>query len=245
MGDDVLLHAVRLTKEYGRGAALVRAVDEVDLDVVRGESVAIMGPSGCGKSTLLHLLGGLERPTRGELTLAGARVDGLGETGLAKLRRHAIGFVFQGFHLVEELTAVENVEMPALLSGTSPREARKRALELLDRTGLGDRAKHLPSELSGGQRQRVAVARALVGRPPLVLADEPTGNLDSAATVEVLRLFHGLRADGQTLVIVTHDARIGAAADRLISMRDGSFVDETEVVGGMPRGVGSLAGLEG
>ena len=194
MGDDVVLHAVRLTKEYGRGAALVRAVDEVDLDVVRGESVAIMGPSGCGKSTLLHLLGGLERPTRGELTLAGARVDGLGETGLAKLRRHAIGFVFQGFHLVEELTAVENVEMPALLSGTSPREARKRALELLDRTGLGDRAKHLPSELSGGQRQRVAVARALVGRPQLVLADEPTGNLDSAATVEVLRLFDGLRA---------------------------------------------------
>ena len=164
MGDDVVLHAVRLTKEYGRGAALVRAVDEVDLDVVRGESVAIMGPSGCGKSTLLHLLGGLERPTRGELTLAGARVDGLGETGLAKLRRHAIGFVFQGFHLVEELTAVENVEMPALLSGTSPREARKRALELLDRTGLGDRAKHLPSELSGGQRQRVAVA-SRPGRP--------------------------------------------------------------------------------
>ena len=245
MGDDVVLHAVRLTKEYGRGAALVRAVDEVDLDVVRGESVAIMGPSGCGKSTLQHLLGGLERPTRGELTLAGARVDGLGETGLAKLRQHAIGFVFQGFHLVEELTAVENVEMPALLSGTSPREARKRALELPDRTGLGDRAKHLPSELSGGQRQRVAVARALVGRPQLVLADEPTGNLDSAATVEVLRLFDGLRADGQTLVIVTHDARIGAAADRLISMRDGSFVDETKVVGGMPGGVGSLAGLEG
>ena len=168
MGDDVVLHAVRLTKEYGRGAALVRAVDEVDLDVVRGESVAIMGPSGCGKSTLQHLLGGLERPTRGELTLAGARVDGLGETGLAKLRQHAIGFVFQGFHLVEELTAVENVEMPALLSGTSPGEARKRALELPDRTGLGDRAKHLPSELSGGQRQRVAVARALVGRPQLV-----------------------------------------------------------------------------
>ena len=245
MDDDVVLHAVRLTKEYGRGAALVRAVDEVDLDVVRGESVAIMGPSGCGKSTLLHLLGGLERPTRGELTLAGARVDGLGETGLAKLRRHTIGFVFQGFHLIEELTAVENVEMPALLSGTSPREARKRALELLDRTGLGDRAKHLPSELSGGQRQRVAVARALVGRPQLVLADEPTGNLDSAATVEVLRLFDGLGADGQTLVIVTHDARIGAAADRLISMRDGSFVDETNVVGGMPGGVGSLAGLEG
>jgi ABC-type lipoprotein export system ATPase subunit len=245
MDDSVVLSAVRLRKEYGKGAALVRAVDEVDLEVKRGESVAIMGPSGCGKSTLLHLLGGLERPSGGELTLAGSRVDQLSETGLAKLRRHAVGFVFQGFHLVEELTAVENVEMPALLSGSSPREARRRALELLEQTGLADRAKHLPSALSGGQRQRVAVARALVGRPQLVLADEPTGNLDSAATVEVLRLFDGLRADGQTLVIVTHDPRIGAAADRLISMRDGVFVDETRVTGGSREGLGSFAGLEG
>jgi ABC-type lipoprotein export system ATPase subunit len=244
MDDKVVLRATGLCKEYGKGAALVRAVDEVDLEVVQGESVAIMGPSGCGKSTLLHLLGGLERPSGGELTLVGKRIDQLSETGLARLRRYAVGFVFQDFYLVEELTAVENVEMPALLSGSSPREARRRAMELLGQTGLADRAKHLPSALSGGQRQRAAVARALIGEPQLVLADEPTGNLDSAATVEVLRLFGGLRAAGQTLVIVTHDPRIGQAVDRLICMRDGAFTGETRVTGGTPGSLGSLVGAE-
>jgi putative ABC transport system ATP-binding protein len=245
MNDTFLVRARALAKEYGKGAALVRAVDQVDLDVERGETVAIVGPSGCGKSTLLHLLGGLERPSHGELRLAGQRVDKMGETALARLRRDAVGFVFQAFHLVDELTAVENVELPALLAGASPRAARRRASELLDQIGLADRARHLPSALSGGQCQRVAIARALVGEPLVVLADEPTGNLDSAATIEVLRLFDGLRAAGQTLVIVTHDSRIAATADRLVSMRDGALVDETRLTGGSARSLADLVGLEG
>jgi putative ABC transport system ATP-binding protein len=245
MSDNFLVRARALAKEYGKGAALVRAVDQVDLDVERGETVAIVGPSGCGKSTLLHLLGGLERPSSGELQLAGQRIDQMGETALARLRRHSVGFVFQAFHLVDELSAVENVELPALLAGASPRAARRRAAELLDQVGLADRARHLPSALSGGQRQRVAIARALVGEPLLVLADEPTGNLDSAATVDVLRLFDGLRSAGQTLVIVTHDSRIAATANRLISMRDGALVDETRLTGGSARSLAGLVGLEG
>ena len=232
-----------LRKEYGKGEGLVRAVDDVDLDVVSGETVAVMGPSGCGKSTLLHLLGGLDRSSGGELWLAGQRIDQLGERALSRLRRDKIGFIFQAFHLMDELTAAENVELPALLAGRSARSARRRAAELLDRVGLADRAGHLPSELSGGQRQRVAIARALVSEPQLVLADEPTGNLDSQATVEVLRLFEDLHASGQTLVIVTHDSRIAATTDRLISMRDGAFVDETRLTGGSAENLGAVAGL--
>ncbi|GLW64513.1 ABC transporter ATP-binding protein [Actinomadura rubrobrunea] len=222
-----ILRASRLRKHYGTGTGLVRAVDEVDLDVASGEAVGIIGPSGCGKSTLLHLLGALDRPDGGWLWLGGERIDRLSETAAARLRRRSIGFVFQAFHLVDELTARENVELPALLAGASPRAARRRATALLERVGLADRAGHLPAMLSGGQRQRVAVARALVNDPALLLADEPTGNLDTAATSEVLRLFDDLRAEGRTLVIVTHDSRIAAAADRLITMRDGAFVDET------------------
>jgi ABC-type lipoprotein export system ATPase subunit len=240
-----VLRACGLRKEYGKGEGLVRAVDEVNLDVAGGETVAVMGPSGCGKSTLLHLLGGLDRPTGGELWLAGQRLDRMGERALARLRRDAVGFVFQAFHLMDELTAVENVELPALLAGQSARAARRRASALLDRVGLADRAAFLPSALSGGQRQRVAIARALVSDPQVVLADEPTGNLDSQATVEVLRLFEDLHEAGQTLVIVTHDSRIAATADRLISMRDGAFVDETRLTGGSTGNLSSLAGLNG
>jgi putative ABC transport system ATP-binding protein len=190
------------------------------------------------------LLGGLHRPDSGEITLAGERVDQLGERGLARLRRDAVGFVFQAFYLMDELTAVENVELPALLAGRSPRAASSRALELLERTGLKDRARFLPSALSGGQRQRVAIARALANDPLLVLADEPTGNLDSAATLEVLRLFEGLHEAGQTLVVVAHDSRIAATADRLITMRDGAFVDETRLTGGTSGSLARLAGLD-
>ena len=240
-----LLSARGLRKTYGRGEGLVRALDDMDLDVEGGETVAIMGPSGCGKSTLLHVLGGLDRADSGEIHLDGKRVDRMGERGLARLRRDAVGFVFQAFHLMDELTAVENVELPALLAGRSPRAARKRALELLSRTGLPDRAKFLPSALSGGQRQRVAVARALANEPKVVLADEPTGNLDSAATVDVLRLFDDLHKAGQTLVIVTHDSRIAATADRMITMRDGAFVDETRLTGGTSGSLARLAGLDG
>jgi ABC-type lipoprotein export system ATPase subunit len=244
-GGSWVLRARGLRKEYGREASLVRAVDEVDLEVAAGETVAVMGPSGCGKSTLLYLLGGLEQPSAGGIWLAGQRVDQLSERALARLRREAIGFVFQAFHLMDELTAVENVELPALLAGRSPRAARRRAAELLDRIGLTDRAGFLPTQLSGGQRQRVAIARALVADPQVVLADEPTGNLDSAATREVLRLFDQLHQAGQTLVIVTHDPRIAATADRMISMRDGAFTDQTRLQGGTTGRLGHLAGMEG
>jgi putative ABC transport system ATP-binding protein len=240
-----VLLARELCKHYGKDEGLVRAVDRVGLDVAAGETVAVMGPSGCGKSTLLQLLGGLDRPTAGEVHLAGRRLDRASEKTLARLRRDAIGFVFQAFHLMDELTAVENVELPALLAGVSPRMARRRAAGLLEQTGLADRAGHLPSALSGGQRQRVAIARALVNQPQVVLADEPTGNLDSGATLDVLRLFDQLHQAGQTLVIVTHDSRIAATADRLISMRDGAFVDETRLTGGSRGRLGALAGLEG
>jgi ABC-type lipoprotein export system ATPase subunit len=240
-----VLRARGLRKEYGRDAALVRAVDGVDLDVAPGETLAVMGPSGCGKSTLLHLLGGLDRPTAGEIWLAGQRADRLTERALARMRRDAAGFVFQAFHLMDELTAVENVELPALLAGRSPRAARRLAADLLERIGLADRASFLPAALSGGQRQRVAIARALANQPEVVLADEPTGNLDSAATLEVLRLFERLHAAGQTLVVVTHDSRIAATADRMISMRDGAFVDETRLTGGTRGNLADLAGLGG
>jgi ABC-type lipoprotein export system ATPase subunit len=221
-----------LCRIFGTGEGQVRAVDAVDLTAAAGETVAVMGPSGCGKSTLLHLLGGLDRPTSGQVLVAGQRLDGLGEHALARIRRDKIGFVFQAFHLIDELTAVENVELPALLAGQSTRAARRRSVELLERVGLADRAGHLPAALSGGQRQRVAIARALSNDPLVVLADEPTGNLDSAATLEILRLFEQLHASGQTLLVVTHDARIAATADRMISMRDGAFVDETRLTGG-------------
>ena len=244
-GEGSVLRACGLRREYGKGEALVRAVDGVSLDVAAGETVAVMGPSGCGKSTLLHLLGGLDRPTGGEVWLAGRSLGRLGERGLARLRRDAVGFVFQAFHLMDELTAVENVELPALLAGRSARAARRRAAGLLERVGLADRGAFLPTALSGGQRQRVAIARALVSDPLVVLADEPTGNLDSEATLEVLRLFESLHTAGQTLVIVTHDSRIAATADRLIGMRDGAFVDETRLTGGTTGSLGALAGLEG
>jgi putative ABC transport system ATP-binding protein len=197
---------------------------------------------------LLHVLGGLDRPSSGEVWLAGRRVDGMSERELARMRRSVVGFVFQAFHLMDELTAQENIELPALLAGRTPGVARRLAAELLDSVGLADRAAHLPSALSGGQRQRVAIARALVNEPLVVLADEPTGNLDSAATLDVLKLFKQLRAGGQTFVIVTHDERVAATADRLISMRDGAFVDQTGLTGGSAgrlAGLAGLAGLEG
>jgi putative ABC transport system ATP-binding protein len=237
--------ARNLRKDYGSGEGLVRAVDGIDLDVIRGETVAVMGPSGCGKSTLLHLLGGLDRPTAGELWLAGQRIDEMSERALAHLRRSDIGFVFQAFQLMDELTVLENVELPALLAGRSPRAARHRATELLEQVGLTQRTAHPPTALSGGQRQRVAIARALANEPVIVFADEPTGNLDSVATTELLRLFDALHASGLTLVIVTHDERVAATADRLISMRDGAFVGDTRLTGGTIGNLSRLAGLDG
>jgi putative ABC transport system ATP-binding protein len=241
---DTVLSARRLGKDFGRDDGLVHAVAGVDLDVRAGESVAIVGASGCGKSTLLYLLGGLERPTAGSLRLGGRQLERLGETGLARVRRRWLGFVFQAFHLVDELTTQENVELPALLAGVSPPSARSRARDLLSQVGLAERAGYLPSALSGGQCQRVAIARALINEPAVILADEPTGNLDSASTSDVLRLFERLHAAGQTLVIVTHDDRVAATADRLITMRDGRFVDQTRLAGGSGARLGQITGLE-
>ena len=229
-----VIEAKGLVRRYPADGSPIRAVDGVDLVVQEGEAVSVMGPSGCGKSTLLHLLGGLERPDEGELRLGGARVDGLSETRWAVFRRRNVGFVFQAFHLVDELTAVENVELPALLVGVGRREARRRALELLERLSVVGRSGHLPDHLSGGERQRVAVARALVNEPLVVLADEPTGNLDSRATGEILRLFGELRRDRQALLIVTHDARVASTADRLLTMRDGAIVGQTRLGAGTP-----------
>jgi putative ABC transport system ATP-binding protein len=242
---ELVVRARSLRKDYGSGEGLVRAVDGIDLDVIRGETVAVMGPSGCGKSTLLHLLGGLDRPTAGELWLAGQRIDEMSERALAQLRRSDVGFVFQAFQLMDELTVLENVELPALLAGRSPRAARHRAAELLEQVGLAQRTAHLPAALSGGQRQRAAIARALANDPVIVFADEPTGNLDSVATTELLRLFDALRASGLTLVTVTHDERVAATADRLISMRDGAFVGDTRLTGGTTGNLSRLAGLDG
>jgi putative ABC transport system ATP-binding protein len=238
-----IVSARGLRKEYGREVQ-VNAVNGVSFDVAEGESAAIIGPSGCGKSTLLYLLSGLERPTAGSIRIDGRQLNEMSEGELARVRRHSIGFVFQAFELMSELTALENVELPALLAGASPRGARRRAIVLLDRVGLGQRARHLPSALSGGQCQRVAIARALANDPAVLLADEPTGNLDSAATTDVLRLFMELRESGLTLLVVTHDERIAATADRLISMRDGELVDETRLTGGTAHSLGSLTGWE-
>jgi putative ABC transport system ATP-binding protein len=232
---DFVLQAKGLSRHYPGSGAVVRAVDSVGLALKKGEAVSVMGPSGCGKSTLLHLLGGLERPTSGELWLAGRRVDRLSETSWSQLRRRDIGFVFQAFHLVEELSAVENVEVPALLVGESRRAARAKALGLLERLGVAGRAWHLPHRLSGGERQRVALARALINEPLLVLADEPTGNLDSEATTDILRLFAEVHEAGQTLLIATHDPRVAATAGRLLTMRDGSIVEDVLLEGGLSR----------
>jgi putative ABC transport system ATP-binding protein len=242
--DVTLLRVRSLRKHYGSGETLVRAVDDVDLDVACGQTVAITGPSGCGKSTLLHLLGCLDLPSGGEVWLGQRRTDCLSERAKARLRRERIGFVFQAFHLMDELTARENIELPALLAGHGAAVARRRAATLLDQVGLADRADHLPSALSGGQRQRVAVARALSNAPDVLLADEPTGNLDSASTADVLRLLDQLHRDGHTIVIVTHDDRVAATADRMLSMRDGALVDETTLTGGSRGNLGRLAGLE-
>ena len=224
-----VIEADGLVKLYPGDGAPCRAVDEVSLRVEAGESVSVMGPSGCGKSTLLHLLGGLDRPDAGRLLIAGEPAASLSESQWAQLRRRTIGFVFQAFHLVDELTAIENVELPALLVGVARGPARRRASDLLEQLGIADRANYLPHRLSGGQKQRTALARALVNSPALILADEPTGSLDSAATGQLLALLADLHAGGQSVLLVTHDPRVATTADRLLSMRDGVIVDETRL----------------
>ena len=224
-----VLEARQLAKTYETGGAKVLGLRGVDISIERGEFVAIMGPSGCGKSTLLNLLAGLDRPTAGEVWLDGERIDGLSETDLARLRRRKVGFVFQFFNLVPTLSAVENVELPLLLVGRRRRKARQAANELMSDLGISGKEEAAPAELSGGEQQRVALARALANRPDIVLADEPTGNLDSAAARDVLGLFREAQSRGQTLLLVTHDASVASAAERVITLRDGLVADETEL----------------
>jgi len=216
-----------LRRFYGEGETEVRALDGVSMRIERGEMVAIMGPSGSGKSTLLHLLGALETPSGGTIALAGRRFESLGERELTLLRRETIGFVFQFFNLLPALSAEENVVLPALIAGRRDDATRARAVELLERVGLGPRREHLPAELSGGEQQRVSIARALLLEPELVLADEPTGNLDSRSSGEILALLRELNdAEGHTIVMVTHDPAAAATAQRVVFLRDGKVAGE-------------------
>jgi putative ABC transport system ATP-binding protein len=224
-----VLEARNLAKTYAPGGAKVLALRGVDLAIEPGEFVAIMGPSGCGKSTLLNLLAGFDRPTAGQSWLGGERIDQLSETELARLRRRKVGFVFQFFNLLPTLSVIENVELPLLLVGQRRKQARRTAHDRLRDLGIEDKQHTAPALLSGGEQQRVALARAMANAPEIVLADEPTGNLDSAAARGVLRLLGDAHDLGQTLLLVTHDARVAAAADRVITLRDGLIVGETEL----------------
>ena len=224
-----ILMTKSLSKTYHPNGAAVRALREVNLALAPGEFVTVMGPSGCGKSTLLHLSGGLDRPTSGEVYLNGARVDTLSEAGWAVLRRRQVGFVFQFFNLIGNLTVADNVELPALLAGVSSNEARRRRQALLADLSITDKADIVPSQLSGGEQQRVALARALINQPAVLLADEPTGNLDSQSSAEVLALLQRMNVQGQAILLVTHDARVASVANRVIYMRDGQVKDEIRI----------------
>jgi putative ABC transport system ATP-binding protein len=228
--DGAVIETAGLRMRYASGELGVEALRGVDLAVERGEFVAIMGPSGSGKSTLLSILGCLERPTQGSYRLAGEEVAGFDERKAARVRRERIGFVFQAFNLLLRSTALQNVELPLFYAGVGREHRRERARAALDAVGLGDRAEHLPSQLSGGQQQRVAVARAIVTRPDVVLADEPTGNLDSHSQEEVLGLLDGVHAEGATLVMVTHSREVAEHATRIVHVLDGLIdADETPV----------------
>ncbi|WP_344311302.1 ABC transporter ATP-binding protein [Fodinicola feengrottensis] len=228
-----VLQAIQLTRDYQVGDEIVRAVREIDLAVHRGESVAVMGASGSGKSTLLHLLGLLDRPTGGRLLVDGVDTVSLTDDQLAGLRNRAIGFVFQSFNLVAGESALENVAAPLVYARVRRAERLERATAALLEVGLADRLKHDPSRLSGGQRQRVAIARALVTRPQLLLADEPTGNLDTTAGASILQLLAQLHADGMTLVMITHDPGVAAMASRVLQLTDGQFTDPALAAGWM------------
>ncbi|MEV6305300.1 ABC transporter ATP-binding protein [Actinoplanes sp. NPDC051861] len=221
-----VIQVTDLTKIYGTGEATVHALRGVSMTVERGDYVAIMGSSGSGKSTLMNILGALDIPTAGSYHLDGVDVSRLSDAQLALARNRLIGFIFQAFNLIPRTTAVANVELPLAYAGVKPKERRRRAMEALDVVGLADRAGHEPNQLSGGQQQRVAVARALVTEPALLLADEPTGNLDSKSTEDVLQVFDNLSASGRSIVIITHEDEVGARAKRLVRLVDGAIVTD-------------------
>ena len=222
-----ILQTKHITKVYRNNGSEVHALHGIDLNVKAGELVAVMGPSGCGKSTLLHILGGLDSPTNGEVYLDDQRIDNMKEGQRAILRRKLVGFVFQAFNLIGNLSVSDNVELPALVAGSSIQQARQQREALLANLELASKAHSSPAQLSGGEKQRVALARALVNKPAILLADEPTGNLDSKSTLDVLRLLRQAHDQGQTILMVTHDPNVASIAQRVIFMRDGQITHET------------------
>jgi len=242
--DTPILTTVDLARSYGRGERARAALRGVSLTVTAGEWVAVVGPSGCGKSTLLHLVGGLDTPDSGSIRIGDEEISALSPTRRALLRRRRIGFVFQSYNLVPHLNVSANVELGLRVAGVGRRAARARAAEVLDAVGLADLAHALPATLSGGQQQRVAIARAVAGRPDLVLADEPTGALDTAASRRVVELLRAEHRRGQTLVMVTHDYAVAAAADRVVFLRDGQVVDERRPAGRRPAAAAAVAAAD-
>ena len=224
----VVLSLQGIVKSYQMGQVRVDALKGIDLAVHQGERASIMGPSGSGKSTLLHILGLLDRPTKGEVKIDGINISSLSDDELSAFRGKKIGFIFQAFHIVPSLNALENVALPLMFYNVPKEQREKRAAKALTRLGMGDRMHHLPSELSGGQRQRVAIARALVNEPSILLADEPTGNLDSKSGEEVLKIFDELHKEGKTLLVVTHDSYIAKKSPRLIKLKDGLIEEDTK-----------------
>ncbi|NNG17889.1 MAG: ABC transporter ATP-binding protein [Gemmatimonadales bacterium] len=225
---DAVIVTRGLTREYDMGGEIVHALQGVDIVIQKNEFIAIMGPSGSGKSTLMNLVGCLDTPTAGEYWLNGHRVSELGDNELARIRNKEIGFVFQTFNLLPRATALHNVELPLVYAGSGSKQRRALAVEALSRCGLADRMEHRPNELSGGQRQRVAIARALVNHPSILLADEPTGNLDSVTSAEIMELFEDLHSDGQTIILVTHEKDIAAHADREVHLLDGRIEQDIQ-----------------
>ncbi|MFA7692462.1 MAG: ABC transporter ATP-binding protein [Candidatus Hydrogenedentales bacterium] len=219
-----------VTKTYRMGDTILHALHDLNLEIDEGEYVAIMGPSGCGKSTLLNVLGCLDRPSQGMYSLGGQDVSTLNDDALSEIRGARLGFIFQSYNLIQQLNVLENIQVPLYYQGRNAHESRSIALKLAERVGLGQRIHHKPMELSGGQQQRVGIARALVNDPILLLADEPTGNLDSASGVEILELFDELRRNGKTIIMVTHDPDIGLRADRIVRLRDGCLEEDVRNV---------------
>ena len=225
-----MIEISNLSKIYRIGNVEVKALDDLSLSIKQHEFISIVGPSGSGKSTLMNMIGCLDVPTCGEYYLDGMEVSGLSDDQLANIRNHKIGFIFQGFNLLQKLNAVENVELPLIYQGVPTKERYEKSVEALNLVGLGDRVHHRPTELSGGQQQRVAIARALVGNPPLILADEPTGNLDSKSGKDIMRLLKELHAKGNTIVLITHDYDIAMQAKRIVRIQDGQ-INEDRMVG--------------